>query len=378
MAVRDDVAAIARSNNQFAVDVYAKVAAEDGNTFLSPFSISTALAMVDVGAAGDTDQELRAALHATLPGERTHAAYGALLTSLDTGRDRGNYTLATADRLFGQQGFPFLQDFLATTGRDYHAELMPVDFASHTEAARSTVNAWVADQTDHQITELFKPGMIEPTTSLVLANAIVFKGAWLQKFEPVEGQTFHLANGTAVQATMMHRFGAIAMAAVPGGVLGILPFAGKDLSMIIVVPDQPDGLPAIEAQLGEDAIAQWIAGAQAPPEVVEIKLPRFGITSTLDLQGPLEALGIQHTFDPLTADFSALDGRRDMYLERIVHEAVIAVDEGGAEAAAATGGDVTPTAEGAGLVADRPFVFFIYDHVTGSILFMGRLADPTS
>src|SRR5882724_8400995 len=139
-AIQGDAALVAAANNQFAIDVLGKQPA--GNSIFSPFSISTALAMLDAGAAGQTDTELRAALHFTLPGDQTHAAYGALLASLDTGRGYGGYTLATADRLFGQQGFPFEPDFLATTKTDYHAELMPLDFAASPDVARTSVNQW--------------------------------------------------------------------------------------------------------------------------------------------------------------------------------------------------------------------------------------------
>jgi serpin B len=377
-AIRPDVAAIAQANNQFACDLYAKLAVHDGNLFVSPFSISTAMAMVDAGAAGSTDAELRGALHFTLPGERTHAAYGALLDSLDTGRTFGAYTLATADRLFGQRGLKFSPDFLATTKNDYGAELLPVDFQHDLEAARATINGWVADQTEHRITELFAPGELDPTTVLALVNAIVFQGTWEQRFDAgaTANAPFQLAQGAAVQAPMMHNHGPIATAAIPGGAIGVLPFHGKDLSMVLALPERPDGLPAIEAALSADAIAQWIAAAKPDPEVSEVALPKFAITSAVDLAAVLEQLGITSAFDPQLADFSPIDGARNLYLQRVVHRAVLAVDERGGTAAAATGVGLVPTAATL-FVADRPFVFFIYDHVTGSVLFLGRLADPT-
>ena len=377
-AIRPDVAAIAQANNQFACDLYAKLAVHDGNMFMSPFSISTAMAMVDAGAAGSTDAELRGALHFTLPGERTHAAYSAVLDSLDTGRTFGAYTLATADRLFGQSGLKFSPDFLATTKNDYRAELLPVDFQHNLEAARATINGWVADQTGHRITELFPPGGLDPATVLALVNAIVFQGTWDQRFDAgaTANAPFQLAQGSAVQTPMMHNHGPIATAAIPDGAIGVLPFHGKDLSMVVVMPDHPDGLPAIEAALSADAIAQWIAAAQPDPEVVEVAFPKFAITSAVDLPTVLEQLGITSAFDPQVADLSPIDGARDLHLQQVVHRAVLAVDERGGTAAAATAVGTTPTAAIA-FVVDRPFVFFIYDHVTSSVLFLGRLADPT-
>jgi serpin B len=382
-AVKGDAAEIARSNNQFALDLYAQLAADPGNLFLSPFSISTALAMTSAGAAGVTDQELRQTLHFTLPGDRLHAGYGAVLDSLDVGRGFGVYTLATANRLFGQDGMPFLPSFLAITRDDYGAELQQLDFIGDPEAARVAVNKWVADNTDGKIDQLFAPGTINDMTRLVLANAIVFKGDWANHFElsRTADAAFHLADGRTVQARMMKRTGALGMAEVPGGRLGLLPFRGKDLSMLVLLPNSADALPALEAQLTIDALAQAIdraAAAAANPAFaeIEIALPRFGVTSKVALPEALGKLGMASAFDPNIADFSGIAGERNLYIESVVHEATITVDETGAEAAAATGVGVGTTSAPVPFVADRPFVFAIFDHVTGSILFLGRVHDP--
>jgi serpin B len=387
-AVKSDAAEIARSNNQFALDLYGQLAADPGNLFLSPFSISTALAMTGAGAAGITDQELRQTLHFTLPGDRLHGGYRALLDSLEVGRSFDVYTLATANRLFGQVGMPFLPSFLAITKDDYGAELEQVDFTTDFEAARAAVNAWVSKQTDGRIDELFKSGTIGDMTRLVLANAIVFKGNWANHFElsRTANAAFRLADGRTVQAQMMKRTGAIGMAEIPGGRLGMLPFRGKDLSMLMLLPNTADGLPALEAQLTSDALAGAIAragSAAAAPNFqnIEIALPRFGITSKLDLPAALIKLGMVTAFDPDTADFSGIAGDRHLYplyIESVVHEATITVDETGADAAAATGVGVGIVSAPLPFVADRPFVFAIFDHVTGSILFLGRVQDPTT
>ena len=377
--LRGDAAVVVAGNNQFAADIYGKLAATPGNVFLSPFSISTAFAMVDAGAAGQTDAELRGAFHFTLPGEQTHAAYGALLDSLDVGRGFENYTLATANRLFGQDGFPFLAPFLATTKDHYGAELLPVDFAGNAEAARGTINDWVASETDDKITELFGPGSLDSSTRLALANAILFKGNWVKHFE--HGQTadapFTLGDGSTVSAPMMHKEDAIAIGQVPGGRIGVLPFDGKDIAMMVLLPEAADGLPALEAQLSGEAVAGWIAGVHDGDEETSVSLPKFGFTSQFDLSGTLIDMGLATAFDPAAADLSAMDGARDLYLQSAVHQAVIAVDEDGAEAAAATGVGAGTTSVPEPFDVDHPFVFFIYDQVTGSILFLGRVADPT-
>lgn len=378
-AVKDDATAIARANNQFACDLYAHIATGGDNTFFSPFSISTALAMTDAGAAGATDLELRAALHFTLPGERTHAAVGAILASLDRGSSHGLYTLATANGLFGQIGFPLEPAFTAILNQDYGAESTQVDFQAAPEAARATVNNWVASKTDHKIPELFGSGSITSDDRLVLANAVVFKGTWAHKFKPADTTTssFQLATGETIQVPMMTKSDTIATTPIQGGTLGVLPFGGQDLSFVVVVPNAPDGLPAIEAQLSGDAIAAWMAAAAShAPEDRGIQLPRFSLAVAPELQPALASLGITTAFDPVLADFSGIDGRRDLFLEHVLHKALIDVNEDGAEAAAASGVGVGTTAVPAPLVMDRPFVFFLYDHVTGAVLFMGRLSDP--
>jgi serpin B len=332
--------------------------------------------MLDAGAAGETDAELRSALHFTLPGERAHEAYGALLGSLAVGRGFGAYTLATANRLFGQQGFEFLPGFLATTKDHYGAELMPVDFAGDAEGARGAVNEWVRGETDGKIGELFEPGSLDGTTRLVLANAILFKGKWDDRFDDTRDRPFRIADGTQVTVPLMTKQDAIAIARIPGGRLGVMPFRGKDLSMLVLLPDEPSGLPAIEQQLSAASLAEWIGRARADGRRAAVALPRFRLEAALDLKEVLEALGVVTAFDPSRADFSAMNGRRDLHLQKTVHKAVIAVDEEGAEAAAATGAGAGVVSVPQSFEVDRPFVLMIYDHVTGAVLFMGRVMDP--
>jgi serpin B len=377
-ALQGDAAAVVASNNQFACDVYAKTAA--GNAVFSPFSISTALAMLEAGARGTTDDELRAALHFTLPPSQLAPAYGALLTSLDTGRSYGAYTLATADRLFGQQGFAFQQPYLDTTSTDYHAPLQPLDFASDPETSRTTINQWVSHETDDKIPELFPAGSIDTSTRLVLANAILFKGDWDQQFDPsrTASGTFHVAGGADVSAPLMHASLPIALGSFASTAqLGVLPFRGKDIALVVIVPDDPDGLSAVEANLSGPALTAAITAAQPANEPIDVTLPRFTITQNQNLNALLDSLGIHAAFLPDTADFSGIDGARDLFVQTVVHDAMITVDEHGAEAAAATGIGVGVASAPPELRADHSFIFVLYDNVTGSILFMGRVLDPT-
>ena len=379
-AVQADAAAVVTANNELAVDLYARTAAGTShNAVASPFSIATALTMLDAGAAGQTDTELRTALHASLPGAQLHTAYGALLTSLDTGRNYGAYDLATADRVFGQQGFAFQQTYLDTTKQDYHAPLQSLDFVGAPEPSRQTINQWVSSQTDAKIPELFPAGSIDSSTRMVLANAIVFKGTWEHPFDAsrTAPAAFHVAGAGSVTAPLMHASVPVSFGRLGNASVGVLPFKGKDLSLAIIVPDDADGLPAVEAQLTAPALTAAITGAVSPGEPSDVTLPKFAITQNQDLVPVLQDLGIHDAFVSDAADFSGIDGAHDLYVQSVFHDAMISVDEQGAEAAAATGVGVGTASLPPSLTADHSFAFVLYDHVTGSILFMGRLLDPT-
>ena len=381
---RADAAAVVLANNQFACDLYAGLASVDDNLVFSPFSISTALAMLDAGAAGTTDAELRAALHADALGDRLHAGYHALIDSLDIGRGFGNYALSTADRLFGQTGFPFLPSYLTTTRQQYGAELQPLDFRASAESARNTINRWVAGQTAQLIPELFPAGSIDTSVALVLVNAIVFKGSWSRQFdaEATHDAPFQLADGTTVTVPTMRKLDGLPTAELPdgSGVVIDLAFKGNDLSLIVVVPTAANGLPAIEAQLSAAAISQWIASAHETIRRWELAFPKFTTKRAYQLQSALAKRGILGAFNPGTADLSGIDGQRDLSVSDALHQAILAVDEQGGQAAAATGVTVSTTSAGGGerpFLVDRPFLFMLYDHVTGAILFLGRVVDPT-
>jgi serpin B len=372
-AVAADVQTVSHANNQFALDLLG-VLPPAGNQFFSPFSISTAMWMLDAGAAGETDAEIRAALHATLPSAQAHQAYGAMLDSLAVGRSFDLYTLATANRLFGQDGLAFQQPFLDITADAYGAPLQPVDFRNATETV-DTINQWVSEQTEAMIPDLLES--VSPDALLVLVNAIVFKGKWALPFDRdlTRPAPFTLASGERVDVMTMETEGPVRSVAIAGGQLGMLTFRGGDLSMLVLVPDEASGLPALEASLSADSLAAAIASAPAEYRM-RVKLPRFGFESELALPQTLQALGIVSAFDPARADLSGIDGTHPLYVEKAVHKAVIAVDEEGAQAAAGTAVGTDVVSLPPELAVDRPFLFLIYDHVTGSILFLGRVDDP--
>ena len=379
-----DQTAVVDGNNEFSVALYGKLRSQDGNLFFSPESISTALAMTFAGARGDTAAEMATTLHFTMPPDRLHPAMGALLNGLNASHD--NYQLRVANALWAQQGYAFQDDFLKLTASDYGAGANQVDFSGATEAARLTINQWVEQKTDNKIKDLLKPGVLNPATRLVLTNAIYFKADWLAQFQKAQTEDGNFYLSTAhknVTAPLMHRAGGYNY--FNGGTFQALeiPYKSGDLSMIVFLPKDMEGLPAFEQSLTAANTRQWLTQLQQVPRVI-VTFPRFKVTEQFELGSTLAAMGMPTAFKLGAADFSGMAGNRELSLSAVIHKAFIDVNEAGTEAAAATAvamvgmamrpPNPTPPPE---FRADHPFLFLIRDNRSGSILFMGRVTDPT-
>jgi serpin B len=386
-----DVAAAVRGNTQAALDLYARLRDRDGNLFFAPYSLSAALAMTYAGARGETAEQMARALHFTLPPGRPHPAFGELVKELGgsvpfltrlTGPKRG-YRLSTANALWGQRGYRFEADFLRLTRDHYGAGLGVVDFQGATEGARQAINAWAEKETQGRIRDLLPKDFLNPSTRLVLTNAVYFKGDWASPFRkggPPTG-AFFLGDGREVQAALMHQTGEFAFH--DGGTFQALelPYAGKQLSMVVLLPRRPEGLGDLEKALTADTLAGVLAGLRK--QTVAVTLPRFKVAAQFKLKEALSGMGMPAAFSS-DADFSGMVGRQPpVALSEVVHKAFVEVNEEGAEAAAATAVDAytlaSPTTVRPLLVvfrADHPFVFLIRDNRTGTILFLGRLVNP--
>ena len=372
----EEIATLAAGNSAFAIDLYKHLAAqEQGNLFISPFSISTALAMTRGGARGATAEEMDATLHFSLPGARLHQANQALDSALRS--DDDPWELAIANRLWGQSGVPFEQDFLDLTRTHYGAELASVDFVGATEPARQEINGWCSEQTMERIPELLQPGAIDGSTTMVLTNAIYFLGTWAKTFDPnlTNDAPFTKADGKQVQVPTMFQEGPVRWAEEEGLALLALPYEGGRLELVIALPASHDGLPALEAALTTEQLTAWDAAMR--PAKVKVWLPRFEQRSALVLSKPLIALGMPSAFSG-DADLSGIAAGGGLALSAVIHEAWLKVDEVGTEAAAATAVVVTRSARPnvTEFKADHPFLFFIRDAETKSVLFMGRVTEP--
>lgn len=376
--VAGDVASIVESNNRFVFDIYGAVRGQPGNLFLSPYSMSTAFAMCYAGARTQTAEEMAQVFHFDLPQNTLHPAFGALQQSLDRGTSIGGYELNVANRLWGQQGQPFVTDFLDVTRVHYGAEMEMVNFEADPEGIRNHINDWVMEKTKDRIEDLFPQGSISTVTRLVLANAIYFKGTWRTQFDvdDTRDADFTIAPGQRIRVPTMHMEEMVApFADLADLTLLELPYEGKDLAMLLLLPTRTDGLADLEANLTTENLAAW-TGALQEAEVA-VALPRFSFTSDYNLIPPLQSLGMTLAFSDF-ADFTGIRASGGLTITGAFHKAFVKVDEVGTEAAAATGIVVGETSVGPGFEADHPFLFLIQDKVTGSILFIGRVVDPSA
>jgi len=368
--------ALVNGNTAFALDLYGELAAESGNIFFSPLSISTALALAYAGSSGETAAEMAAVLRFPADQRDLASAMSTLRKDLETAADAGSYQLRLANRLWAQKGLGLLPDFLAICQDEFGAGLATMDFAADPEGARAMINDWTAVQTEQKITDLLLPPDITSDTSLVLTNAVYFRGRWAQAFDPEWSQAapFHLAAGGDITTTMMGQRGRFAYAAWPELEVLQLAYQGDTMALTILLPRAHDGLAALEAGLSTQQLAAWLTALR--PQDLTIWLPRFNLNERLEVRDVLQSLGMVAAFTPVRADFSGMTGQRGLFISRVIHEAYLEVNEEGTEAAAATA--VVMKRGPAPFRADRPFLFLIQDLRHDSIVFIGRLVHPRS
>ena len=396
----------AQSNNRFAVDLFHQMLEPDQNTFLSPYSVSAALAMAAAGAQGSIARQMREALGVTLEGDDFHAALNGLGRSISShAAQTDGVELAVVNSAWAQQDWSFRAAYLDRIARYYGAGVNLVDFRGMPDRTRVLINDWVSEQTRERIQDLLPEGSVTPLTRLVLTNAIYFLGEWQYQFDPAltrerpfylltevkvqvrepwgrfDGQVneYDKLERVMVQVPMMtlyeHRGAALPWARQEHVQVLELPYRGDRLTMTLLLPDTGH-YREFEATLTAERIDAAMA-ALRPTRLSPVQVPKFTFnTGSVSLRQGLQALGMQDAFEPGLADFSGIDGTRELYVCDVVHQAFIAVDEAGTEAAAATGATMPVVERPPHFIADRPFVFLIRDTQTNTILFIGRVLDP--
>jgi len=379
---------LAKGNTKFAFDLYGQLQGEKGNLFFSPYSISTALAMTYGGARGETATQMTQAL--SFPAgsqDDLHRSFAALVGRMEEVQASGKVALNIANSLWPQQDYKFLDKYMNLMKKQYGVSITPVDYKQAAKAARVTINTWVEDKTREKIKDLIAPGSLSTLTRMVLVNAIYFKGDWALQFKEknTRDAPFWISPDQSVPVAMMHQTDKFKYAENDKLQILELPYVGKDLSMLVLLPRKKGGIRDLEASLSASQLNVWcrLLGKRE----VQVFLPKFKLSwGTKKLKGPLMALGMKVAFAAGAADFSGMDGHKvpagsadRLYLGQVLHKAFVEVNEEGTEAAAATAvviRIVRMPRPPPVFRADHPFLFIIQENKTGSILFMGRLSNP--
>ncbi len=375
--VESEVQRLVRENNQFSVALYRELSASPGNIVVSPFNVSTTLAMAYLGARGTTAEQMESVLHySTDTPQELGAAFSNLLGRLDSD------SLKLANSLWIDKRLPVLFLYKSLVNRSFRGGIHEISFADPS-AATEEINHWVGGATDGKIAELLQPGTLTSAARLILVSALHMKGEWVNPFDPARTRTqpFHVTTQKRVSASMMNTQAQFLYAKESDYALLALPYRrraiGPNLSMVILLPDSKDGLASLERRLNADQIETAIIGASA--RRVDVTLPKFRLSNRVYARHFLEKMGMT---DPFTtaANFAGITGRQDLSISAVIHQAYIDVDEVGTEAAAATAVAMTtksaPLGPEVALMADRPFLYLILDMETKQILFIGRVANP--
>ncbi|KAK7158325.1 hypothetical protein R3I93_009515 [Phoxinus phoxinus] len=432
---------LSAANTQFSLNLFKKISGGNasGNVFYSPVSISSALAMVSLGARGNTaaqmikvlgfnnppkpdaatpapqqptqkpqircgtkgqheppmtqqnqkfeiPAELKKCPTPPVPGQKTedqiHSSFNKFMRELN--KPGVPYALSLANRLYGEQSYQFVEKFLNDAKSYYEAGLEKVDFKNKSEAARVNINKWVETKTQEKIKDLVPQGAIDGMTKLVLVNAIYFKGNWEKKFpkEATRDGQFKLNKNRTKPVKMMHQKAQFPLAIIPeiNSQVLELPYVGKNLSMLIILPnemeDDTTGLQKIEKALTNEKFMQWTKPSNMRQQEVDVSLPRFKMEETYDMKSLLISMGMEDIFDGNKVNLSGMSSNKDLVVTKVIHKAFVEVNEEGTEAAAATGAVVAIRSFPQMFNADHPFLFFIRHNPSNAVLFYGRFCSP--
>uniref|UniRef100_A0A8C5MIT3 Leukocyte elastase inhibitor n=1 Tax=Leptobrachium leishanense TaxID=445787 RepID=A0A8C5MIT3_9ANUR len=375
---------LSASNGSFALNLFRRLSEDNEcNIFFSPFSVSSALAMVYLGTKGNTAAQMSQVLQFE-KAKDLHTDFQALISAIN--KPDTDYILRTANRLYGEKSFTFLAEFLGSTKKYYLADLQSVDFCTKAEECRKEINAWVEQKTEGKIQDLLPSGSVDALTRLVLVNAIYFKGNWANQFDKqaTKEMPFRINKNDTKPVQMMYKKAKYQMTYIPDLLTKVieLPYVNNELSMLILLPDDIEdsttGLEKLELDLTFSKFMEWTNPEMMEKDEVELLLPKFKMENNYDLESALISMGMSDAFDVEKSDFSGMSGSRDLVLSKVVHKSFVEVNEEGTEAAAATGAVVMLRCARyvQRITCDHPFLFYIIHKESRSILFFGRFCSP--
>ncbi len=381
---QDSNLSLSQANNQFAFKLYSQIKKNDQNILFSPYSIMDAFGMVYEGSQGDTANQIANVFQFTTNDQKRRDEFLSFQNNLVATDNL--YTLRSANSLWVEKTYSVLDSYLEVIEKYYGGDAQNIDFKNNPQISRQTINQWVSNQTNNKIKDLFGEKSITEDTKLVLANAIYFKGEWINKFYPnnTHNDTFTLANGNTIDTKMMSiKNDETNFDYYEDDNLQVLkmPYVGNKLSMVLLLP-KSNNLSSLEQSLTDTSLNQWQQGLTN--QAVNVYLPKFTFNDKYDLVDTLKQMGITDSFDARKANFSGISQKNDLFINAVEHQVYIGVNELGTEAAAATG--IGMSATSVSMVspkavpvfrADHPFMFLIQDDTTKTILFMGSVNNPT-
>lgn len=398
-ATTQGVNEIVKANNQFAIKLYSEMKETDENIFFSPWSISTATVMAYEGAREETAKEIQKVFQYPKDENTRRTSYAKMLNTLN--KASGKYKLSTANAIWLQKDYLFLEEYKETINNYYLGEVKNLDFINNPQGASSDINKWVSKNTNSKIKEIVSPSMFNDLTRAVLTNAIYFKGKWEHQFdkEDTKQEDFTIEKENKIKTPMMKltdddlRFN---YTETDGVQILEMPYQGDKISMLVLLPrtemtdtmterfqkegivPQTSNMEQLQTMISAEKIQEW--RNKLKPETVFIYMPKYTFETSYSLSDYLKSMGMNLPFTWPGADFSGMDGTKMLYISEVLHKAYIDVYEEGTEAAAATaiivgfGAAIPHYIE---FRADHPFMFIIQEKQTGNILFMGRVNDPT-
>jgi serpin B len=374
----EGVNVVVNANNQFALDLYSRYRTqEEDNIFFSPYSISTALAMTYEGAKGQTAEEIQKVFYFPKDEKIRRPNFAKIYNEINK-KDK-KYTLNAANALWAQRDYQFLSEYFSTIEKYYGGKVTNLDFRKDAEGSRVTINNWVEDQTNDRIKDLIPAGLIDAMTRLVLTNAIYFKGDWALKFDKSQTREadFQTSPTKTIKVPMMSLTGAeVKFNYAETDDLQILemPYSGGELSMLVFLPKN-NNLQGLEQSLNLEKLNEW--KNMLKEKTIDVYMPKFKFETKYFMAEDLAEMGMPTAFSD-AADFSGMTGKQDLYIDQVIHQTFVEVNEEGTEAAAATAEPMESLAIMSTVFrANHPFIFLIQEKNTGNILFLGRVVNPS-
>uniref|UniRef100_A0A8C6MR83 Serine (or cysteine) peptidase inhibitor, clade B, member 2 n=1 Tax=Mus spicilegus TaxID=10103 RepID=A0A8C6MR83_MUSSI len=412
---------LSMANTMFALNLLKQIEKSNStqNIFISPWSISSTLAIVLLGAGGNTGQQMAkvlqfneigsygittrnpenfsgcdfaqqiqkenypSAILQAQAGDKTHSAFSSLSSTISM--PQGDYLLESANKLFGEKSARFKEEYIQLSKKYYSTEPEAVDFLECAEEAREKINSWVKTQTKGEIPNLLPEGSVDEDTKMVLVNAVYFKGKWKTPFEKkLNGlYPFRVNSHESIPVQMMFLHEKLNIGYIKDLKTQILelPYIGN-ISMFLLLPDEIEdastGLELLESEINFANFNKWISKDTLDEDDVVVYIPKFKLAQSYELKSILQSMGMEDAFNKGKANFSGMSERNDLFLSEVFHQASVDVTEEGTVAAGGTGAVLTGRTGHGGpqFVADHPFLFFIMDKITHTILFVGRFSSP--